>query len=63
MTIFGETFLVRNMTNQILGKVTEAFYLRVERLRMATKSFIGGIKYMDRVNGFQRHFRVCVVTH
>ena len=43
VTIFGVQFLVQNVTNQILGKVTEAFNLRVEGLRMATKSFIGGV--------------------
>ena len=44
MTIFGVKFLVQNFTNNILGKVTEAFDLIVEGLRMATKSYIGGHK-------------------
>ena len=40
MTIFGVNFLVQNLTNNILGKVTKAFDLIVEGLRMATKSYI-----------------------
>ena len=40
MTIFGVKFLAQNFTTNILGKVTEAFDLIVQGLRMATKSYI-----------------------
>ena len=44
MTIFVIKILVQNFTTNILGKVTEAFDLIVQGLRMATKSYIGGHK-------------------
>ena len=54
MTIFGVKILVQNFTTNILGKVTQAFDLIIQGLRMATKNYIGGHKMLLPPPGVDR---------